>query len=244
MTISVRALFFDFGGTLFSYRSFGAAFAPVMRLACERSGVTPERSEIGRAWRAGSNEAWSRFGRLPYYLHRDVFAASFSGMIRRLGGEPDDALVDELLALQNEALFAAVKPREDCAETLRTLRGSGHYLSIVSNIDDDQLEGLVAACGVGPLLDHWSSSEEARSCKPEPGMFELALKKAGNPDPGEVLFVGDSPVHDIAGASALGMKTALIVEEGVAPPAQGEGTAVHPDFTFKALSELTEIVEA
>jgi putative hydrolase of the HAD superfamily len=244
MTISVRAVFFDFGGTLFSYRSFGKSMGSVMRLACVRAGISAEGREVGRAWRAASEEAWRTIGTQPFYLHRDVFAASFAGMIKELGGALSDDTLSELLTAQNEALFAAVQPREDCAETLGALRQAGHYLSIVSNIDDDQLDGLVAACEVGPLLDHWSSSEEAKSCKPEPGMFELALEKAGNPDPSDVLFVGDSPVHDIAGAQALGMRTALIAEEGIAPPAQGEGTRAQADYTIRSLSELLRIVGA
>ena len=131
--------------------------------------------------------------------------------------------------------------REDCLDTLRALRERGLYLSIVSNIDDDHLFPMVERSGLNEVLDHWTSSEEARSCKPDPRFFELAMQKAGH-SADQVLFVGDSPEHDVAGAKGVGMTTALIVEDGGAPPLQTGRATTAPDHQIRSLSELLELI--
>ena len=50
--------------------------------------------------------------------------------------------------------------------------------------------------------------------KPAPEMFRTALTLLGNPDAARVLMIGDSPEHDISGASRIGMQT-LLIEGGV-----------------------------
>jgi FMN phosphatase YigB (HAD superfamily) len=88
-------------------------------------------------------------------------------------------------------------------------------------------------------MDHWTSSEEARSCKPHPGIFDVALQKAGC-EADQVLFVGDSREHDIKGARRAGMKAVLISEEdGRSPLDVGDA---EPDHVIGELSELTELI--
>jgi FMN phosphatase YigB (HAD superfamily) len=62
-----------------------------------------------------------------------------------------------------------------------------------------------------------------------------------------VLFVGDSPEHDIAGARPLGMHTALIVDAGVEPPGNRGDMAeslTRADHVIQSLDELIGIVDA
>jgi HAD superfamily hydrolase (TIGR01459 family) len=46
--------------------------------------------------------------------------------------------------------------------------------------------------------------------KPHRPIFDAALQALGNPDPGRVLMVGDSPDHDILGGRQVGILTLLI----------------------------------
>jgi HAD superfamily hydrolase (TIGR01549 family) len=237
-----KAVFFDFGGTLFSYRTIDAGNTdrPLFVEAAERLGVPVEdRKSIGRAYRKASAEAFQKYTVMRYYLHRDMFLDTFRGFAENLGGTPTPEFVEWLYACQRDMLVESFELRADCIDTLAKLRASGLYLSIVSNIDDDYLHPMVARAGLEDVLHHWTSSEEAQSCKPDEGFFRLALEKA---DCGvdDVLFVGDSPTHDVAGASALGMRTALILEEGVDPPGQ-VGDAPSADHEIRSLSELLEI---
>lgn len=126
--------------------------------------------------------------------------------------------------------------KADCNDTLGALKARQLYLSVVSNIDDDLLEPIVARAGLHRYLDHWTSSEAAQSCKPHRHFFEICLEKSGLA-PHEVLFVGDSPEHDIGGAAA-GMCTALVINGGIEPPPQSGRARAKPDFVIHNLSEL------
>jgi 2-haloalkanoic acid dehalogenase type II len=237
----LKAVFFDFGGTLFSYATIngGGSNRSLFVEAADRLGVSVDRRAIGRAYGQASAAAFQKYTVQPYYLHRDLFLDTFRGFAANLGATPTQDFLEWLYESQRELLLEAFELRADCLDTLEQLRAAGLYLSIVSNIDDDYLFPMVARAGLDGILHHYTSSEEAQSCKPDPGFFHLALEKA-NCQAGEVLFVGDSPTHDVAGASALGMKTALIVEPDAAPPGQ-VGEAPSADHEIRSLKELLSI---
>jgi putative hydrolase of the HAD superfamily len=236
-----RAVFFDLGGTLFSYREVGRWTIGALQGMAEQLGVDAPLGEIGLAYRAASNEANDRYVTQPFYLHRDLFRDTFAGFAERLGKTPTPEFIDWSETALRDALVENMVLRGDCLETLAKLRDEGLYLSIVSNIDDDHLMPMVDRSGLADVLHHWTSSEEARSCKPDPGFFHLALEKA-NVSPEQVLFVGDSPEHDVLGAKGVGMSAALIVEEGVNPPFQSDRETVDPDHEIRTLAELLPIV--
>lgn len=236
------AVFFDLGGTLFSYKDVGQRAGSVIIEAARRLGVDPESRQIGRAYRKASAEAYARHGSKPYYLHRDLFGDTIRAFASEFGHEASDEFLEWFHGAQRASVLERLRPREDCHDTLRALRERGLYTSIVSNIDDDYLIPLVQDWELEELLDHWTSSEEAQSCKPDRAFFELALKKAGRA-PEEVIFVGDSPEHDIQGARRMGMTSILIVEDGMPPPLQSGEVDVEPHHEVKSLSELLQLIE-
>ena len=72
-------------------------------------------------------------------------------------------------------------------------------------------------------------------------IFELALERAGI-NARDSLFVGDSPEHDIAGATPLGFTTVLILDGGLEPPLQTGKETLTADHTIASLEELNSIV--
>lgn len=237
-----RAVFFDLGGTLFSYRAIGGWTVDVLVAAGKRLEVEAPVREVGMAFRAASQRANQSFVDRPFYLHRDLFRQTFRLFAEALEREASDEFLDWFETEFREALVGNMVLRDDCLDTLRSLRAKGLYLSIVSNIDDDHLIPMVEDSGLAEVLHHWTSSEEARSCKPDSRFFQLALKKAGCRAE-DVLFVGDSPWHDVQGANAAGMATALIVEERSRAPLQGGTVTVAADHEIAALSELIKITD-
>ena len=238
------AVFFDFGGTLFSYRQLvrGGEGPPLFVQAAQRLGVeVDDKRSLGRAWMKASEAAFGTVGTKPYYLHRELFEETFRGFARALGGEADAAFIDWMYDAQRDGMLASLRLRDDCHETLAALKAEGLGLAIVSNIDDDYLHPMVEQTGLHEVLHAWTSSEEAQSCKPHAGIFEHALEKQGVAAE-RVLFVGDSPEHDIAGARPLGMTTVLIVEDEGQPMGQGHLTAAEPHHEIRSLSELLPIV--
>ena len=231
-----QAVFFDFGGTLFSYRELtGRPFSPVEN-AIQRLGVEMPVREVSRAYWKASDEIFRSYTDRRYYLHRDLFRDTLVRFCEMIDASPDDEFLDEALENQRVFMLDNFRLREDCLSTLEQLRGAGMVLSIVSNIDDDYLHDMVERADLREVLHHWSSSEEAQSCKPDRGFFEHALEKAGV-EAEDVLFVGDSPAHDIAGARAMGMTTALIRDDEN-PIAMGD---TEPHHRIRQLSELLTI---
>jgi HAD superfamily hydrolase (TIGR01509 family) len=99
--------------------------------------------------------------------------------------------------------------REGVFETLTELKKRNLYLGVVSNIDEDQLAHLVNITKIDAYFDSLLSSESARSCKPDAGIFNEAIRRAGC-RPEEALFIGDSIAQDIAGANRAGLFSVLL----------------------------------
>ena len=231
-----RAVFFDLGGTLFSYASINAHFDVLLTELARGRGLETPIDELRHAYRVAMGTTMAGWASREYYLHRDLFSEAHVQFLRSLGVEAsaDDP---DLRASEGRVLGEPViAPRPDAAATLAALRARGLHVSIVSNIDDDQMKAVWSRLGLREHVDAITTSEEAQSCKPDARIFQLALAKAGGPPPESVVFVGDSPWHDVAGANALGMTTVLL---GAAPAG-----APAPHHQIEALGELLAIVRA
>jgi putative hydrolase of the HAD superfamily len=237
-----RAVLFDFGGTLFSYREVqGQAFRPLLGEALQRLRVAAEPRAVGRAWKAASAETWRSFNPRPYYLHKDLFQDNFRRFAIELGAEPTADDLEWFHEAQRRLVHDGFALRTGCVAMLRALRAAGIHAGIVSNIDDDYLEPMLERAGLRSSLDAWTSSEAARSCKPHEAIFAHALAKAGA-SAAETVFVGDSPVHDVAGARRLGMRTILIRDGDEPAPGTAGFEAGVPDHEIRELLEILPLV--
>jgi len=240
MADQLKGVFFDLGGTLFSYRDLTQILSEVMEEAIRRLGVEQRKKTAGGAFFRASHRAADEFLTRDYYLHRDLFIATYRYWVKEIEAQADDAFYEWFYQAQRDALVAGTIRREDCFEALDGLLERGLSLSIVSNIDDDYLEPIVDNMGLASRFDHVSSSEEARSCKPHSQIYHYALEKAGL-KPEEVLFVGDSPRHDIRGARDVGMVSALIEEVSILTSEDEDSPSA--DYTIEKLTDLLSVVD-
>ena len=113
-----------------------------------------------------------------------------------------------------ETMMSAIRFRAypDAAPALAGLRERGLRLVCVSNWDVS-LPDVLARCGLAEALDGVVTSAEAGARKPDPAIFEPALRLACCTPP-EALYVGDTPSEDVAGARAAGIRALLIDREG------------------------------
>ena len=72
--------------------------------------------------------------------------------------------------------------------------------------------------------------------KPDPRLFEIALREAGC-EPHELLHVGDSPESDVAGALNADVEPVLLDRDGMR---EGEGATVR----IRSLAELPSLLRA
>ncbi|MEO9174357.1 MAG: HAD family hydrolase [Gaiellales bacterium] len=116
-----------------------------------------------------------------------------------LGGGPD-VLVDELLARFQTLRSSLIEPYPDALGTLQRLRAYA-VLGVISNgnanVELTPFRGCFAFC-----LHAFVHGPE----KPEVGMFSDALAQTGL-HAGAAVHVGDSLVHDVAGARAAGWRS-------------------------------------
>jgi putative hydrolase of the HAD superfamily len=133
---------------------------------------------------------------------------------------------------------------EDATPALRALRAAGCALVVVSNWDCSLHERLEET-GLAPLVDAVVSSAEAGAAKPEPAIFERALRLAGA-RAGDAWHAGDSVREDVAGARAAGIRPVLIARDATSvvscPHREHEATLVAPEVVLPDLRGLPDLV--
>ena len=123
---------------------------------------------------------------------------------------------DELQAALLASLRFAAYP--EVPRVLRALRAAGSRLVVVSNWDVS-LHDVLAATGLRPLVDAVLTSAELGVAKPDPAIFGVALRKAGEVEPAAALHVGDDEQADVRGARDAGIPAVLVRRDGGAAPA-------------------------
>lgn len=237
----IQGAFFDLGGTLFTYHAMPSRTGELLIDAAAKLGISVAPDALARAYQQANRKVAVAYGQKNYYLHADLFRDVFIEFCTAVGGEFDMDVWEDYRHKHDANVIAGLQIRPDCRSTMEALRERGLYLSIASNIDHFMLEALVEREGLDELFDDWTSSEEAQSCKPHGDFFDCTQSKSGL-DVGDILFVGDSPEHDILGGYSAGMRTALIVEPGVVAPLQSGKETVDPDHTIGELSDLLNIL--
>lgn len=124
-------------------------------------------------------------------------------------------------------------------DVLRTLRGRGLRLGLLTNGAPDLQREKFEASGLASLFDEAVVSGEIGVGKPEPAIFHHLLERLGVA-PAEALMVGNSLARDVAGAHRAGLRACWIALDGENEPV---GT-VTPDFTIRRLDELPPLVES
>lgn len=107
--------------------------------------------------------------------------------------------------LSSPAGYAAY---DDAVPTLERLRADGYRLGVVSNWEA-WLPTLLDTAGIASFFDHIVISGVCGIEKPDPRIFTLAME-AGGDRPGEAIYVGDRPAHDVAPAREAGMIPILL----------------------------------
>ena len=134
-----------------------------------------------------------------------------------------------------EALRAgmrALPPHPDVRPALEALRARGDRLAALTQNMPEVLEAQLAHAGLADCFEAALSADEAGRLKPAPAPYALAARRLGAA-PSELTMVA-AHTWDLAGAAAAGLRTTLVVREGVVPdPARPA-----PDVTVRDLREL------
>ena len=160
----------------------------------------------------------------------------------QLGVPSDQIDMQECINAYNWAGIEDTVIFPDVPEILQLFVNHGIKLGIVTNASQpmSMRDKEVENHGLMPYFPHCRlAAADAGYLKPHPRIFELALEQLGT-KPGETIFIGDSPVPDIAGAQDAGMKA--ILRRRVNAPKDYEGLIV-PNATVDTFLELPSILD-
>ncbi|HSL31493.1 MAG TPA: HAD family hydrolase [Anaerolineales bacterium] len=122
---------------------------------------------------------------------------------------------------------------EDVRRTLPQLKEAGYVLAVISN-RDQPFQQLLLEHGIGEFFDFSLAAGEVSIWKPDPGLFEHALRRA-KLSPADVIYVGDNYYADVVGSRAAGLTPVLYDPLGVFPD---------PDcVTIASFDELNSVLK-
>lgn len=198
--MSLRAVLFDFSGTLFRLEEQDSWFAGMDGVDEHVQAELMERltHPTGRSvdMTEEAYQAWLKRDLAPS-LHREAYLH-----ILRASGLADHH-ADSLYGRVVDPL--SWTPYPDTVEVLRSLRARAVKTAVVSNIAFDVRPAFERA---GAVVDEYVLSYEVGAVKPDPRIFRVALERLGVAAE-EALMVGDSEEND-GGARDIGCRFVLV----------------------------------
>ena len=212
----IRAVAFDASETLFT----NAHLVPSILEVSRRSLPDLEPEDVDRAiGLVGDEGKWPEDSANHADRHRRWTEFYFE-VSTRMG----ILASSERAAVANAAANAVCDPLSyelfpDVLPTLLRLKQAGYALAIISNFDS-LLAAIVERLRLDSFFPVVITSWQVQAYKPNKIIFEHAVTQLGL-SPSEVLFVGDSPYSDMAGALGAGMHPLLIDRTGTVGPWKG-----------------------
>ena len=244
------AILFDFGGTLDCPSHWLDRFLAHYRAA----GFEITREELDPAFDFATKTGYAAGKTIERFKLGDLVRFLVGNQFEFLRGEGPVRIRESLIAMNSNALFKSVERiresflRETVAglarsrEILRDLKPN-FKLAVISNWYGN-LDAIIAEAGMDRLFDGVIDSSKVRSFKPEPGIFQAALKALGT-RADETAMVGDSLGKDLIPAHRIGMRTVFMRSAGSelrsvqsSDDTEGDFTA---DFVINSLREITEL---
>lgn len=144
-----------------------------------------------------------------------------------------DAVTQEAMALFKQERFGKTYLYDNVQATLAQL-AQHHTLAVLTNGNSDPdrtpLKGR---------FDHVVMGEKFPYEKPDPRIFHHLFAQAQITDPAQVLHIGDSLEHDVAGANGVGAKSVWFN-----PDKAPNTTGIQPMFEIQNMADLLPLLNA
>lgn len=152
----------------------------------------------------------------PSRTDRERWTIYVGAMVRALGHPEESALEGLRAALEaahrRDNLWRRVEP--GTGAVLDRLRARGFRLGVVSNADG-RVRALLGELGLAHRFETIVDSHEVGVEKPDPRIFEIALRQMGE-RADRAVYVGDLPPVDVVGAARAGIAPVLLDPLGIA----------------------------
>ncbi len=237
---SIRTVFFDAGFTLIRpYPSTPEICQQVcqrlnlhIHLDAVKERMTEAQDYYYRQMRLnrhtwGSEQAISEFW-ISYYMN----------LLRPFIEEHDEPRLYQLAQVINQEFdkHTSWEVYSDVFPTLEALRRHKYTLGVISDWGIS-LGPILRRLNLTPYFDCLLVSAVTRYAKPSPLLYEMALERA-NSIADYTLHIGDSYIHDVLGARAVGMTPVLLDRPGHLEESNVDCLLIH------SLAELLDLLEA
>lgn len=210
----VRAVLFDLDDTLFDHRHCSrSALAGVRRMHACFDAVDDSRLEAAHAGILEELHLEVLAGRLDLDAAR---IERFRRLYERVGIAADDDLSVRTAHAYRDHYIEARAPVEGAIPLLKAVGRHAQVVVVSNNLLKEQ-QAKMRDCGLDRYVDVLVVSEEAGVAKPDPGIFAMALDRAGVRAE-EAVMIGDSWVNDIEGACHAGIPAIWFNREGLESP--------------------------
>lgn len=193
-----RAAFFDVGGTLIQpWPSVGAVYARVGEQFGFRVSAEAMDQAFRSTWKTGKHGGLTS-------SDREWWRALVGRVLSTLALPANDEYFCALYEAFAQSDVWRVYP--DVVPAMGKLKDAGWHVGIISNWDA-RLRPLLDRLNL--RFDSVTVSCEVGAEKPDVRIFKAALRVAGM-DAARAFHIGDSAVEDLEGATAAGMRCALV----------------------------------
>jgi HAD superfamily hydrolase (TIGR01509 family) len=152
-----------------------------------------------------------------------TMAGTFARALTACGREPDPVLTEELAAADAELLLARTSVYPDTVPFFEAARAGGIAVVLVSNCGYST-RPMLTAKGLLDVVDAAVLSCEVGTAKPDPEIYQIALRSLGVPA-ADAVFLDDQPGY-CAGAAAVGVRPIQVVRPGGTQRADSRYTPV------------------
>ncbi|WP_416150062.1 HAD family hydrolase [Salipaludibacillus sp. HK11] len=224
--MSIKAIFLDFYGTV--VHEDDEVITYICEQIKENSQTDATLAEIGGFW-------WGEFSGLFIESHGKNFThqrileeTSLKSTLSHYRSSLDETKLSELMFnhWMNPPIFQ---------DSIEFINQCTFPIYILSNIDRIDISEAIKFHDLS--VKDIITSEDVKSYKPRPEMFEYALKISGFV-PNEVVHVGDSLSSDVAGAKNMGIKSVWVNRSN----REFKGN-IKPEFQVGNLKEVLKIQE-
>jgi len=193
------AIFFDIDDTLLATTEFA-----------QRARWNAVRAMVAAGLKCGEEEVFRELVEVIGEFTSN-YSQHYDHLLKRLGPEALKGVNPALVVASgvvayHDTKFREFAPFDDVLPLLRDLDQADILLGVITHGWTVKQAEKLLRMEILPFLDPDAIyiSEQVGIAKPNPKLYQHALTHHGL-DPGRVMYVGDSPEHDIAPPNALGM---------------------------------------
>ncbi len=217
----IKAILFDLDNTLIDFMKMKRQASEAAIDAMIAAGVQLDKEEARKIL----FELYDQHG----IEHQHIF----DEFLKRVNKKIDYKILAAGIVAYRKAKIVLAEPYPGVVPTLLKLKQRGLKMAIVSDAPILQAWTRLTEMKIQDFFDAVVTFDDTGERKPSALPFKKALEQLGIA-PEEVLHVGDWPERDIAGAKALGIKTAFAKYGAVKPE------TVKADFELNRIEDLLQ----